>query len=122
VILWYGTADPLTFFRGSVDYYQRLEAAVGGADQARKFARFFVAPGVGPCGGGQGAAPADQLEVVVRWVEHGQPPDTLPGRRADSAGTVVFTRPVCQYPLVARSSGHGATTKAANFTCAGGFR
>jgi hypothetical protein len=118
MVFWHGTADPLIFFRGSVDYYQRLEEAMGGARQTQKFARFFVAPGVGHCGGGQGAAPADPLDAVVRWVEHGRAPDTLPGQRTAAAGTVVLTRPVCQYPLVARYSGHGATTDAKNFTCA----
>jgi len=119
VVFWHGTADPLIFFRGSVDYYQRLEAATGGARQTRTFARFFVAPGVGHCGGGHGATPTDPLDAVVRWVEHGQAPDRLTGRRVDATGTVVLTRPVCPYPLVARYSGHGATTEAKSFTCAG---
>jgi len=119
VVFWHGTADPLIFFRGSVDYYQRLETAMGGARQTGRFARFFVAPGVGHCGGGQGAAPTGLLDAVVRWVEHGRAPDKLTGQRADAAGTVVLTRPVCRFPLVARYSGHGSATQAKNFTCAG---
>jgi hypothetical protein len=122
LVLWHGTADPLIFFRGSVDYHQRLTAAMGGAEQTGRFARFFVAPGVGHCGGGQGAAPTDPLGAVVRWVEHGQAPGKLTGQRTDAAGSVVLTRPVCPYPLVARYSGRGATSEAKNFTCAGGFR
>jgi feruloyl esterase len=119
VVFWHGTADPLIFFRGSVDYYQRLEAAIGGARRTEKFARFFVAPGVGHCGGGQGAAPADLLGAVVRWVERGRAPDELAGQRTDNAGTVLLTRPICQYPLVATYTGRGDITDAKNFTCVG---
>ncbi len=57
---------------------------------------------------------------MVRWVEDGRAPDKLTGQRTDSMGTVVLTRPVCPYPRMARYSGHGATTEAKNFTCAGG--
>jgi feruloyl esterase len=117
VVFWHGTADPLIFFRGSVDYYQRLQATMG---PTRNFARFFVAPGVGHCGGGLGAAPTDLLGAVVRWVEQGKAPDELAGQRTDTAGTVVLTRPICQYPLMATYKGHGAPTDAKNFTCAGG--
>jgi hypothetical protein len=122
VVFWHGTADPLIFFRGSVDYYHRLEDAMGGARATQSFARFFVAPGVGHCGGGQGAAPVDVLDAVVRWVERGKAPDHLAGQRSDAAGTVLLTRPVCRYPLVARYRGHGDITDARNFTCATSFR
>jgi len=121
VIIWHGTADPLIFFRGTVDYYRRVEEAMGGGGKTGKFARFFVAPGVGHCGGGQGAAPIDVLDAVVRWVERGKAPTQLAGQRTDSAGNVVLTRPICQYPLVARYKGHGSTTDAKNFTCARTF-
>lgn len=50
---------------------------MGGASQTGKFARFFVAPGVGHRGGGQGAAPTGLLDAVVRWVERGQAPEKL---------------------------------------------
>jgi Tannase and feruloyl esterase len=117
VVFWHGTADQLIFFRGSVDYYQRLEAAMGGAKKTQKFARFFVAPGVEHCGGGQGAAPTDALDAVVRWVERGKAPSQLSGQRTDPAGNVLLTRPVCQYPAVARYKGHGNLTEAKNFAC-----
>jgi len=122
VVFWHGAADPLIFFRGSVDYYQRLEEAMGGPGPTHRFARFFVAPGVGHCGGGQGAAPTDVLDAVVRWVEQGRAPSQLAGQRTDSAGTVLLTRPVCQYPQAARYKGHGSTTDAKNFICANSFR
>jgi Tannase and feruloyl esterase len=121
VVFWHGTADPLIFFRGTVDYYGRLTEAMGGANKTDRFARFFVAPGVGHCGGGVGAAPADLLDAVVRWVEQDEAPTQLAGQRTDAAGNVVLTRPVCQYPRVAKYKGHGPATDAKNFICASSF-
>lgn len=121
LVFWHGTADPLIFFRGTVDYYQRLEDTMGGAKQTLKFARFFAAPSVNHCGGGAGAAPTDTLDAVVRWVEQGKAPTQLSGQRTDTTGNVVLSRPVCVYPLVAKYKGRGATTDAKNFTCASGY-
>lgn len=122
VVFWHGSADQLIFFRGTVDYYQRLAETMGGQERTSRFARFFVAPGVAHCGGGAGAAPSDLLDSVVRWVEQGKAPTQLTGRRTDATGTVVLSRPICQYPQVARYKGHGSTTDAKNFFCANTFR
>jgi hypothetical protein len=118
VVFWHGTADPLIFFRGSLDYYHRLSAAMGGPAQTDKFARFFVAPGVSHCGGGQGAAPTDLLDAVVRWVEDHDAPAQLAGQLTDAGGNIVLTRPICRYPLVAKYKGHGSTNDGQNFLCA----
>jgi hypothetical protein len=115
VVFWHGTADPLIFFRGSVDYYERLRQQMGSS--VDRFARFFVAPGVGHCGGGVGAAPADPLAAIVQWVEKSKAPAELAGRRSDSAGNIVLTRPICQYPQVAIYIGHGDIADARNFHC-----
>ncbi|MFI5898526.1 tannase/feruloyl esterase family alpha/beta hydrolase [Actinoplanes sp. NPDC051513] len=117
VVFWHGTADQLIYFRGSVDYYQRVEAAMGGPSRTGKFARFFVAPGVTHCGGGAGAAPVDVLSAVVAWVEKGTAPDVLAGRRTDATGNVVLTRPICRYPLIATYTGSGPADDQKNFTC-----
>jgi len=120
VLFWHGTADPLIPFRGSVDYYDRLRAKMG--SQVDRFARFFVAPGVGHCAGGQGAAPANLFDALVRWVEQGKAPDQLAGQLTDASGNVILTRPVCRYPEVARYKGQGSPAEAKNFVCAKTFR
>jgi hypothetical protein len=56
MIIWHGEADPLIFPRGTVNYFERVLAANGGLEQVSEFARLFLAPGVGHCGGGDGPA------------------------------------------------------------------
>ena len=120
LVMWHGQSDPLIYPGGSIDYYERVRGRMGGAE-TESFLRFFLAPGVGHCGGGAGPAPSGQFESVVRWVEEGAAPDTLQAIRRDQSGAVARTRPLCQYPLVARYRGQGSTDEAANFACAMGF-
>jgi Tannase and feruloyl esterase len=110
LVLWHGWSDQLIYPEGTIDYYQRVQKQMGGADATSQFARLFLAPGVGHCGGGPGPAPAGQFDAVVRWVEQGQAPETL--------DTVRHKHPLCQFPAVARYKGTGSPDDAANFTCA----
>jgi feruloyl esterase len=90
-----------------------------GQQKTSEFARLFLAPGVGHCGGGAGPTPSGQLDAVLSWVEQGKAPETLPATRRDASG--VRSRPLCQYPLVAKYKGTGSTDDAANFVCSAGF-
>jgi feruloyl esterase len=121
VIIWHGWADQLISSEGTVDYYKRVQERMGGAKSTSDFARLFMAPGVGHCGGGTGPAPEGQLDAVLSWVEQGKAPETLPAARRDQAGAVTRSRPLCQYPLVARYKGAGSTDDAASFVCSAGF-
>jgi len=79
-----------------------------------------MAPGVGHCGGGAGPVPSGQVEALLAWVEDGKAPQTLLATgRNQSGGT--RSRPLCQYPLVAKYKGTGSTDDAANFVCSTGF-
>lgn len=118
-IVWHGWADPLISAEGTIDYYTRVQQRMGGPEKTSEFIRLFMAPGVGHCGGGAGPAPAGQLEALLAWVEEGRAPATLTAAR--QAGGVTRTRPLCQYPLVARYRGTGSIDDAANFTCSPGF-
>ncbi|WP_433462171.1 tannase/feruloyl esterase family alpha/beta hydrolase [Spirillospora sp. CA-128828] len=111
LIIWHGSADQLIFPQGTIDYYQRVTATMGGPHRTGQFARLFMAPGVEHCAGGTGAAPADPLPALVTWVEHGKAPNTLLGRNGD------MTRPLCRWPAVPHYNGHGSTNDAANFRC-----
>jgi hypothetical protein len=117
IVMWHGQADPLIYPGGSIDYVKRVQQQMGGAAKTADFLRLFLAPGVGHCGGGAGPAPAGQFEAVVKWVEERKAPETLDAVRRDQAGTVVRSRPLCQYPLVARYKGNGSTDEAASFEC-----
>jgi len=119
LIVWHGWADPLITADGTVDYYNRVTQRMGGAKETSTFARLFLAPGVGHCGGGAGPAPTGQLDALLAWVEDGKAPETLNASRQN--GGTTRTRPLCQYPLVAKYKGSGSTDDAANFICSTGF-
>jgi len=118
IVLWHGWADDMIPTEGSIDYYQRVQRQMGGAEKTAEFARLFLAPGVGHCSGGPGPQPAGQFDAVVRWVEEGKAPEVLNAVRRDLAGAVVRSRPLCQFPLAAKYKGTGSTDDAANFVCA----
>ena len=121
ILMWHGQSDQLIYPGGSIDYYNRVAKQMGGAAKTAAFLRFFLAPGVAHCGGGPGPAPTGQFAALIEWVENGRAPDTLLAVRRDRSGAVVRSRPLCQYPLVARYKGTGSTDDAANFTCGTGF-
>jgi feruloyl esterase len=118
IVLWHGWSDQLIYPEGTIDYYQRVQKQMGGAENTSKFARLFLAPGVAHCGGGSGPPPTGQFDAVVRWVEQGQAPEMLNAVRRDASGNTVRTRPLCQFPMVAKYRGTGSTDDAANFVCA----
>ena len=118
VLMWHGGADPLIPWRQSVHYYREAIAAFGGEGhqergiaKLRPWFRFFLAPGVGHCGGGVGPQPQALFNVVVDWVEKGVAPDSI---LASGGGR---TRPLCPYPQTAIYNGSGSTDDAASFHC-----
>jgi hypothetical protein len=120
-IVWHGWADQLITAHGTIDYYKRVQQYMGGAEKTSQFVRLFMAPGVGHCGGGAGPAPYGVLDALLSWVEDGKAPVTLTAARRDQAGTIMQSRPLCQYPLVSKYKGTGSTDDAANFVCSIGF-
>jgi pimeloyl-ACP methyl ester carboxylesterase len=119
MIIWHGEADPLIFPRGTVNYFERVLAQNGGRQQVDQFARLFLAPGVGHCGGGEGPGPTGLFETVVNWVEKGVAPATIPASRRRENGTML-SRPLCAYPMTAKWTGSGSTDDAASFVCVDG--
>jgi pimeloyl-ACP methyl ester carboxylesterase len=120
-IIWHGWADQLITPEGTIDYYKRVQRQMGGVKKTSEFARLFLAPGVGHCAGGTGPQPYGQLDALVSWVEEGHAPQTLTAARRDQAGNITRSRPLCQYPLVAKYKGTGSTDDATNFVCNTGF-
>jgi hypothetical protein len=120
IVMWHGFADQLIYPQGTIDYFERV-LDLFGESRTKQFLRLFMAPGVAHCGGGAGPQPTGQFEALVRWVEKGDAPKTLEAVRLDAGGNVVRSRPLCQYPLVARYKGHGSTDDAGNFRCSKHF-
>ena len=119
IVMWHGWSDQLIYAGGSIDYFTRVQAAAGGPAPTASFFRFFLAPGVAHCGGGAGPAPTGTIEALLTWVEENKAPEMLQATRRDQDTT--RTRPLCQYPQVAKYKGSGSTNDAANFSCSSGF-
>jgi feruloyl esterase len=114
LILWHGWADQAIPPTGTVAYYQAVQDRMGGLDATQAFARLFMFPGVFHCGGGAAPNSFDLLTPLLSWVESGTAPAGVIASQLN-ATTVVRTRPVFAYPLVARYSGSGSVNDAANF-------
>jgi hypothetical protein len=121
LIVWHGWADQLITAEGTIDYYNRVLKQMGGQEKTAEFLRLFLAPGVGHCAGGAGPTPSNPLDSLLTWIEDGKAPDTLAATRRDQSGAVTRSRPLCQYPLVAKYKGSGSTDDATNFVCSTGF-
>jgi feruloyl esterase len=114
LIMWFGWADEALNAMNAVDYYESVLARMGPATP--DFFRLFMAPGVFHCGGGVGPSSFDMLTPLIRWVERGAAPGSIPAERKID-GKVVRTRPLCPYPQAAQYKGAGSIDDAANFTC-----
>ena len=145
LILYHGWADagaggipPLM----TVDYYETAEKTMGGPAATRDFFRLFMIPGMGHCGGGEGASRIDFVSYLENWVEKGQAPDVIVGAHIDAdlhdrflsthdskspnfsteyelflndPRSAKFTRPVYPYPTRAKYKGMGDPNSAENF-------
>jgi len=115
MIIYNGWADPVVPPIRIIEYYEKVEGAMG---NPRSFARLFLAPGMNHCGGGPGPNSLDSLGALEKWVEHGEAPDQIVASHLTDR-KVDRTRPLCPYPQVAKYKGSGSIDDAANFVCAG---
>jgi hypothetical protein len=120
-IIWYhGLSDPGPPATGTKKYYKEMAARNGGLENAMKFARLFLIPNMGHCGGGPATDQFDLLTPLVDWVEHGVPPDAIiaSGTRFTSAPTT-RSRPLCPFPQEVRYIGPqgGDLSAASNYKC-----
>ena len=100
ILIWHGLADQLIFPQGTIQYYQRVQDTLGARNTAT-FARLFIAPGAQHCAAAAGPAPANPLQDVVNWVEHGQAPATiLATGGVDPSTSQPTQRPLCAYPYL----------------------
>jgi feruloyl esterase len=133
IIMWHGWEDPAISARSAVSYYRQVVRA---NDDAHKFFRMFMVPGMLHCGGGPGpnsfgqgleqarplsnAPEHDILSALERWVEEGVAPKRIVAVKYvnnQPAQGIARTRPLCRYPNTAVYKGTGSTDEEANFEC-----
>jgi pimeloyl-ACP methyl ester carboxylesterase len=116
MIVWHGTEDTAVSHLDTIRTYKKMADA---ADEGAENARLYTPPGVLHCGGGPGADRFDVLGAMTDWVEDGRAPRTLLAAKVNSTGSVLFTRPLCEYPRYPRYIGHGDPNDASSFECVG---
>jgi len=116
MIVIHGWADAAVPARETIKWYDEVTQFMGGGDATREFARLFLVPGLNHCDDfGPGPSLYDALELLDRWVEHGEAPEALMTRKEED-GDVVRTRPVYPYPATAHYDGDGDINDAGNFS------
>src|SRR6266849_2709985 len=125
IISSHGLADTLITPQGSMNYFSRVSAFVGGDTEVNKFNRLFLIPGMGHCAGigsvnGSAGptlnvnnvplpAPNQLFNVLVDWLENNNAPASFLLSSADASVTL----PVCPYPQKATYNGSGSIAAAA---------
>jgi len=129
-IFFQGWADSVITPMMDVDFYTQVATRYG-QEKTDDFFRFFPLAGMGHCSGGPGfshiggatGAPLkedadhDMVRALDTWVTKNQPPSLFIGAHINEAKQVTATRPICRYPLEARYTGRGDSSRAENFTC-----
>jgi len=115
LLFYHGASDPWFSALDTIDYYEKLSAANGGAEKVMGWSRAFLVPGMGHCQGGPAALDSfDLLTAVVDWVERGVAPDSIVATGRAFSGR---SRPLCPYPAFAQYKGSGDIEDAKNFAC-----
>jgi feruloyl esterase len=113
LILVHGTEDNVVPTNSSVDYYERVQARLGGA-ATEQSARLFLVAGLGH-GYGKFQAGFDTIGTLDAWADRGIAPDGLIVTDNHSGRT----RPLCQWPQWPRYNGSGDVNAASSFSCSG---
>lgn len=127
LISYHGLADTLIPPQGTINYYSRVAAQMGGVAATQGFYRLYLVPGMGH-GFSNGTSNANanpplptnaQLyELLTAWVEKGiEPPARVEVATVASASfPVVKSQPLCLYPLKANHTS-GDPNLAASYNC-----
>ena len=121
--------------QGSINYFERLVAGMGGTASVQQFNRLYLIPGLAHDGTFASSASIDPatgenasvskvplpqpstgrdelFDALRAWVENGQAPGPINVSSADGS----VTMPICVYPLKAMQTGPSATS-AASYAC-----
>ena len=117
LLIYHGNADPAFTVDDSIEWYNAMDAAMGGT--AATFARLFTVPGMNHCGGGPSTDNFDTLTPLVNWVENAVAPDSILASASTPGffGVASRTRPLCPYPQWAHYNATGDINVASSFTC-----
>jgi pimeloyl-ACP methyl ester carboxylesterase len=137
VVVYNGLADDAIPPAGSINYHERVAAAMGGHAEVQKFMRMYLLPGAAHSSQGRAytvsgknnAVPLPKLPgnanqtptreqdqfftALVDWVEN----RTAPGEIVLTSRDDSVSFPVCVYPQMTTWNGSGPATQAASYVC-----
>ena len=124
MLTWHGLNDELIPTQGTINYYNRVAAEMGGLAAVQDFWKLYLVPAQGH-GGPNGTtnptasppivAAGQMYALLTAWVEQGTAPDDVVLQTPESAATQK-SRPICVYPKKA-TYGSGDPNVAASYTC-----
>lgn len=96
------------------DYLKRVQARIG--EKGNHYARLFVIPGMGHCGGSQGCDAWDKVDAIDAWVD--RKAGLAPREVAKTEnGAVIRRQPLCYYPQMPVYRGSGDPAQASSYQC-----
>lgn len=107
LILWHGWSDAALPATRTAQYF---DALLERDPNVHDYARLYLIPGCGHCGGGPGISSVDWLSEIVDWVEHDNAPEEIIASKRD------VTRPLAPYPMKTVYKGSGDPNDADSFT------
>lgn len=113
LIFYHGWIDPGVPPLNTIDYFKKMGQDTKGSQD--DFARLFMIPGMGHCGGGPGAQLFDGVTAITDWVENGKKPNGLLAT-SDATRFPAISRPLCKYPEKTLYVG-GDNTLASSYKC-----
>ena len=127
VLVYHGVADAVFSPADTVNWFKAFDANRKG--RGAEVARVFLVPQMNHCSGGPATDQFDMLTPLVKWVEEGVPPATIPAKARGGQGALANSevpkawsadrsRPLCPYPRYARYKGTGDVESADSFYCA----
>jgi feruloyl esterase len=115
LMLYHGWAEPQLSPMLTLDYVDSVRRTM--TPPVDDFLRVFMVPGMLHCQGRVGVDTFDLISPLIQWVEGGPPPSRVEASRQAGGGGAPLSRPLCSYPQIAKYTGSGSTSDAANFVC-----
>jgi feruloyl esterase len=115
LLLYHGWSDPQVTPYNTINFFQKVVAAQGGAGVGTSL-QLYMVPGMNHCTGGPGTDTFDKVAAMEAWMKSGTAPGRIEASHATN-GVVDRTRPLCPFGQVARWNGSGSTDSAASFSC-----
>lgn len=123
LLTWHGYADELIMPQGTMNYYNRVAAQLGGLAEVQSFYRLYMLPGIGhgtpngtanPDATPPNFAPNQFYGLLTDWVEKGKAPEQVILR--GGTGATARSMPACVYPKKVKYR-TGNPLVASSYTC-----